>query len=246
MDLGGGCSCFCEPGPTGCVFTFWHLISGSVSALPSSTDESLDTTELDQTSNGLRGPLEQTARASIRSRSPLPRIREVGSNLQVLSRKVELGFGQLVEALYMVCRERQVQGSKVSRNTPIDTGMLELKCRTAANVLHALGFASLIFFCGLGLLRRGHHSSAFLLFPWITFGLFALGFSLRIVAYAAGIWKGIPKRLYKHFWKIGTGIFGIASSVVIFLGATVARNSVVNVLHMILPSESVSHTGYSS
>src|SRR5580704_951173 len=41
------------------------------------------------------------------------RIREAGSNLQVLSRKVELGFGQLVEAVYVVRRERQVQGSKV-------------------------------------------------------------------------------------------------------------------------------------
>jgi hypothetical protein len=115
---------------------------------------------------------------------------------------------------------------------PIDIGMLELKCRTTANVLHSLGFASLILFCGLGLLSRGHHSIAFLWFPWITFGLFALGFSFRIVAYAAGIWKKIPKRLYRHLWKFGTGIFGIGSSVVIFLGATVARNSVVNELHM--------------
>lgn len=41
------------------------------------------------------------------------RIREFGSNLQNLSRKVELGFGQLVEALYVVSRERQAQGNKV-------------------------------------------------------------------------------------------------------------------------------------
>jgi hypothetical protein len=34
-------------------------------------------------------------------------IREVGSNLHVLSRKVELRFGQRVEALYVVCREGQ-------------------------------------------------------------------------------------------------------------------------------------------
>src|ERR1700730_4904235 len=40
-------------------------------------------------------------------------MREVRGNLHNLSRKVELGFGQLVETLYMVCRERQVQGSKV-------------------------------------------------------------------------------------------------------------------------------------
>jgi hypothetical protein len=30
-----------------------------------------------------------------------------------LSGKVELGFGQLVETVYVLCRERQVQGSKV-------------------------------------------------------------------------------------------------------------------------------------
>ena len=40
-------------------------------------------------------------------------MREVGSNFQNVRRKVELRFGQLVEAPYVVCRERQVQGSKV-------------------------------------------------------------------------------------------------------------------------------------
>src|ERR1700730_17709193 len=40
-------------------------------------------------------------------------MREVRGNIHNLSRKVELGFGQLVETLYMVCRERQVQSSKV-------------------------------------------------------------------------------------------------------------------------------------
>jgi hypothetical protein len=42
-----------------------------------------------------------------------PAFEELGAMLQVLSRKVELGFGQLVEAVYVVCRKRQVHGSEV-------------------------------------------------------------------------------------------------------------------------------------
>jgi hypothetical protein len=110
--------------------------------------------------------------------------------------------------------------------------MLELKCRTIAKVLYALGWASVAILCDLGFLNRGHHSSTILLFLWTMLGFFALGFTFRIVAYATEIWKSIPEKFHKHLWTVLIGAFGLKSTVIIFLGATVARNSVVNLLHM--------------
>ena len=81
---------------------------------------------LTTTGNGLPGPSEPVARASIRSRSPWPRIREVGSNLHHLSRKGEPGFGQLVEARpnerFLLCER--------GRSPASDVCSARFRCRT--------------------------------------------------------------------------------------------------------------------
>ena len=105
--------------------------------------------------------------------------------------------------------------------------MFELKSWKVPSVFSARVYALPFIFC-LGLLSRGHHNNAILLFTLVAIGFFALHYAFRVFACAKRIWDKIPEKFHWYRKKV----FWLITALVVFVSNVSARNTVANVFHM--------------